>query len=111
MPDEDLIQLAAAGKLRANLGLQVKRMLADSRSAAFVENFTGQWLQTRLVTTVPLNPREIMARERRERGWRRSGRRRWRQRERCAPHRLENRRRKNTSTTCSAKTAASTNPR
>ena len=63
MPDDELIKLAATGTLRANLGAQVKRMLADPRSAAFVENFTGQWLQTRLVTTVPLNPREIMARE------------------------------------------------
>jgi len=63
MPDDELFKLAAAGTLRANLGAQVKRMLADPRSAAFVENFTGQWLQTRLVTTVPLNPREIMARE------------------------------------------------
>jgi hypothetical protein len=63
MPDEELFKLATAGTLRANLGAQIKRMLADPRSAAFVENFTGQWLQTRLVTTVPLNPREIMARE------------------------------------------------
>jgi hypothetical protein len=63
MPDDELFKLAAAGTLRTNLGAQVKRMLADPRSAAFVENFTGQWLQTRLVTTVPLNPREIMARE------------------------------------------------
>ena len=63
MPDDELFKLAAAGTLRTNLGAQVKRMLADPRSAAFVETFTGQWLQTRLVTTVPLNPREIMARE------------------------------------------------
>jgi hypothetical protein len=63
MPDDELFRLAAAGRLRANLGAQVKRMLADPHSAAFIENFTGQWLQTRLVTTVPLNPREIMARE------------------------------------------------
>jgi hypothetical protein len=38
-------------------------MLADSKSQAFIENFPGQWLQTRLVTTVPLSPNEIMARE------------------------------------------------
>jgi uncharacterized protein DUF1592/uncharacterized protein DUF1588/uncharacterized protein DUF1587/uncharacterized protein DUF1585/uncharacterized protein DUF1595/cytochrome c len=63
MPDDELLQLAGAGTLRANLSAQVKRMLADPRSSAFVENFTGHWLQTRLVTTVPLNPREIMARE------------------------------------------------
>jgi hypothetical protein len=63
MPDDELLKLAAAGTLRTNLPGQVKRMLADPRSAAFVENFTGHWLQTRLVTTVPLNQREILARE------------------------------------------------
>jgi hypothetical protein len=63
MPDDELFKLAAAGTLRTNLDAQAKRMLADPRSAAFVENFTGHWLQTRLITTVPLNPREIMARE------------------------------------------------
>ncbi|MEI6862155.1 MAG: DUF1587 domain-containing protein, partial [Verrucomicrobiota bacterium] len=51
MPDDELRQLASAGKLRANLAAQVKRMLADPRAAAFMENFPGQWLQTRLVTT------------------------------------------------------------
>src|SRR5258708_26243176 len=36
MPDEELLSLAVAGKLRAPgvLGAQVTRMLADSRSAA-----------------------------------------------------------------------------
>ena len=63
MPDDELFKLAASGKLRANLASQVQRLLADPRSAAFIENFTGQWLQTRLVTSVPLNAREIMARE------------------------------------------------
>jgi hypothetical protein len=63
MPDEELFKLAGEGKLRANLPAQVKRMLADSRSEAFMQNFPGQWLQTRLVTTVPLSPTEIMARE------------------------------------------------
>ena len=63
MPDDELFKLAAAGKLRANLAPQVQRLLADPRSANFVENFTGQWLQTRLVTSVPLNPREILKRE------------------------------------------------
>ena len=63
MPDEELLKLAATGKLRANLDAQVKRMLADPRSANLVEHFTGQWLQSRLVTTVPLNPREILQRE------------------------------------------------
>ncbi len=63
MPDDELLKLAAAGQLRSQLGEQVKRMLADPRSAAFVESFTGQWLQTRLVTTVPLNPHEILLRQ------------------------------------------------
>lgn len=63
MPDDELRKLADTGKLRANLDAQVKRMLADPRSAAFIEHFPGQWLQTRLVTTVPLTPREILARE------------------------------------------------
>lgn len=63
MPDEELLKLAAAGRLRVNLGVQVKRMLADPRSANFIEHFPGQWLQSRLVTTVPLNQREILRRE------------------------------------------------
>lgn len=63
MPDDELFKLAGAGQLRANLDAQVKRMLADPRSVALVEQFTGQWLQSRLVTTVPLNQREILQRE------------------------------------------------
>ena len=47
MPDEELFALAERGKLRANLEKQVQRMLKDPKSSAFVENFTGQWLQLR----------------------------------------------------------------
>ena len=49
IPDEKLLDLAAAGRLRAPgvLTGQVARMLADERSGALVENFTGQWLQLR----------------------------------------------------------------
>ncbi len=48
-PDEALLQSAEAGALedpaaRAN---EVRRMLSDERSDAFVENFVGQWLQLR----------------------------------------------------------------
>jgi hypothetical protein len=48
-PDDELIDLAAAGRLRdrAVLEQQVRRMLADARSEALVENFTGQWLNVR----------------------------------------------------------------
>jgi hypothetical protein len=49
IPDEKLLDLAAAGRLRVPgvLTGQVARMLADERSGALVENFTGQWLQLR----------------------------------------------------------------
>jgi hypothetical protein len=47
MPDDELFQLAARGKLRKNLESQVRRMLRDKKSSALVKNFGGQWLQTR----------------------------------------------------------------
>ena len=54
MPDEELLSLAEARKLRSpgTLEAQVNRMLADARSAAFAANFAGQWLQTRNLDTV-----------------------------------------------------------
>jgi hypothetical protein len=47
MPDDELFELAARGKLHENLDRQVRRMLGDPRSKALVENFAGQWLQLR----------------------------------------------------------------
>jgi mono/diheme cytochrome c family protein len=49
IPDQRLIDLAAAGRLRAPgvLAAQVTRMIADPRANALVSNFTGQWLQLR----------------------------------------------------------------
>ena len=49
LPDDELLDLAIKGQLRAgkNLDAQVGRMLKDPRSREFVENFAGQWLQTR----------------------------------------------------------------
>jgi mono/diheme cytochrome c family protein len=49
IPDEKLMDVAAAGKLRDPevLAAQAHRMLTDERSQALVENFTGQWLQLR----------------------------------------------------------------
>jgi len=49
IPDEELLDLADAGQLSEPevLGAQVRRMIADRRSDALVENFTGQWLQLR----------------------------------------------------------------
>ena len=55
-PDAELRALADAGKLSDPpvLHAQVERMLDDSRSRAFIENFTGQWLNlTDIDFTVP----------------------------------------------------------
>ncbi len=54
MPDEQLLGLAEQGRLhdRAVLHAEVKRMLADPKSEAFVESFAGQWLQTRNLDVV-----------------------------------------------------------
>lgn len=61
MPDDELMQLAAAGKLRtpAVLDAQVKRMLADPKSAAMAENFAGQWLETRNLDSVKPDPQKF----------------------------------------------------
>jgi hypothetical protein len=49
IPDDELIHLAAEGKLKnpTVLEQQVRRMLADARSQALVDNFAGQWLYLR----------------------------------------------------------------
>ena len=46
VPDDELINAAAAGQLHepAVLERQVRRMLADGKSKALVENFAAQWL-------------------------------------------------------------------
>ncbi|MES2624726.1 MAG: DUF1592 domain-containing protein [Pseudomonadota bacterium] len=48
-PDDELLELAKDGQLEdaAVRESQVRRMLSDSRSDAFIENFVGQWLQLR----------------------------------------------------------------
>ena len=57
MPDEQLVELAANKRLDdpAVIEQQVLRMLADSRSHGFVENFTTQWLSLEKMKTVPIN--------------------------------------------------------
>jgi len=49
VPDEELISLASQGKLKDPTVLQnqVRRMLADPKSKALVDNFAGQWLYLR----------------------------------------------------------------
>ncbi len=63
MPDDELFRLAGQEKLRENLPAQLKRMLADWRSAAFMQNFPGQWLQARDIETVVIDARLVFARE------------------------------------------------
>src|SRR5205085_4098905 len=49
IPDDNLLDAAVAGKLKvpAVLEKQVRRMLADDRSRALVNNFADQWLYLR----------------------------------------------------------------
>jgi len=49
MPDAELLNLAAQGKLAepAVLEAQVRRLLADPKGRALTDNFAGQWLQLR----------------------------------------------------------------
>jgi hypothetical protein len=49
IPDEELLNLAAQGRLNqpAMLDRQIKRMLADPKSRALVDNFASQWLLLR----------------------------------------------------------------
>ncbi len=51
IPDDELLDLATEGRLKDPVVLeaQVRRMLADSRSRALVDNFAGQWLYLRNV--------------------------------------------------------------
>jgi hypothetical protein len=63
MPDEELSKLAETGGLRKNLDAQVKRMLADKKSEAFLQNFPGQWLQVRDVEGISIDERTVLARD------------------------------------------------
>jgi hypothetical protein len=57
VPDETLIELAAADRLSDTdvLAGQVRRMLADPRAQALAENFAGQWLHLRNLETIKPN--------------------------------------------------------
>jgi mono/diheme cytochrome c family protein len=49
IPDEKLLTLATAGRLREPgvLEAQIRRLIADKRADALASNFAGQWLQLR----------------------------------------------------------------
>ena len=53
IPDDELIDVAAQGKLKdpVVLGQQVRRMLKDPKAEALINNFTGQWLSVRSLKT------------------------------------------------------------
>jgi len=57
IPDDELLAAAEQGRLKdpATLDAQVRRMLADPKSKALVDNFAGQWLQLRNVRNVQPN--------------------------------------------------------
>ena len=75
IPDDELLATAERGELRdpAILSAQVRRMLADVRARALVDNFGGQWLYMRNINFVTpdtkafpdfdANLREAMSRE------------------------------------------------
>ena len=54
IPDDELLEVAARGRLRepAVLERQVRRMLADSRAQALVDGFAAQWLGLRRLRSV-----------------------------------------------------------
>jgi mono/diheme cytochrome c family protein len=60
MPDEPLRALADAGQLKDKelLEKQVRRMIDDPRSKAFVEHFTHQWLDLSGLDRVAINPND-----------------------------------------------------
>ena len=65
-PDDELISLAERGELRTNLDAQLSRMLANDRSQNFIDNFAGQWLQTRNVAHWAVVESAVLSREKRE---------------------------------------------
>ena len=58
IPDETLLDLAERGQLTdpRNLAQQARRMLADARANALVDNFAAQWLHLRNLANVKADP-------------------------------------------------------
>ena len=58
IPDDELLNLAEQGRLKLPTVLQqqIRRLLEDSRSQAFVANFAGQWLHLRNLETSRPDP-------------------------------------------------------
>ena len=61
MPDDRLLALAGENKLHDPIVLnaQVRRMLADRKSSAFISNFAGQWLELRNLAIANPDPEKF----------------------------------------------------
>ena len=61
IPDDELLRVAAAGRLRdaTVLEQQTRRMLADTRSRALIDNLSDQWLLLRQLDDVAPGTREF----------------------------------------------------
>jgi hypothetical protein len=61
MPDEELFELAAAGKLQDTevLRQQTARLLRDKKADAFIRNFAGQWLLLRNLDIIEPDPKRF----------------------------------------------------
>ena len=57
MPDDKLMQVARDGSLAKEevLAREIKRMIADTKANAFIENFAGQWLELRVLPAVAID--------------------------------------------------------
>lgn len=57
VPDDELVDVAARGGLKdpAVMTRQVSRMLADAKATRFMNDFAGQWLQTRNISSIDPN--------------------------------------------------------
>jgi hypothetical protein len=60
VPDDELLSLAFKNQLRKNLGAQIDRMIASSKSRRFVNNFVGQWLQARDVENIAIDAKRVI---------------------------------------------------
>lgn len=60
MPDDELMRLAAEGRLRENLPVQFERMFNNPRSQQFIENFVGQWLRARNINAITINAPDVL---------------------------------------------------
>jgi cytochrome c551/c552 len=61
IPDDELLDAAGKGLLKTPAGIerQVRRMLADPKSEALIDNFVGQWLQLRNLRNKQPNSHEF----------------------------------------------------